>query len=396
MTIEEEKKKKTQTMNRKCRTQTPRLELAMEEEDLDFADGAFLLPVTEADLLMRIREYRRESSLTNDSINSSNDSISGKKWGSFAIKERIGMDSNGNLNWAGSLSRDTEPSKHSGSVDRSLKVERAKSIEPVPPPPKKENTPPKKEPIKQAKFTNSLNKNHIKESLAALKASMSKSVEALDSQQQATAEESAKPSAEQSKQPVEENLVSPQIDKPSGLFIKVSDRESPKPFLTEAQVKELQKMKLKQQTPPPPPPPPSQLKQEKPLPGKLDLSFLEPKLSEEPKKEPIKVSKRLARDSKFDADEEDESTSWSYYNMSYDKSERLAPITREKLKDTILIEGTTLTLECKIDGNPTPRIFWYHNNQIVHGNDGRVKLSHTTDGKLVCTISNANKSDMGK
>jgi len=343
------------------------------------------------------------------SINSNN----GKKWGSFAIKERIEVDSNGNLNRAGSLSRELERPKeikprvkHSESAERSLNTileviapdpKPLEAPKPLPEPPAVTPilppTPPikKKEPLKQPIFSNSLNKNHIKDSIAALKASLNKSTESVNNNlknETKDQKEDPPPTIEQANQ-VDKNKVSLQVDKPSGLFIKISENEPPKPFLTEDQVKEQHKLKLKQNTLPQ-----QQNQLDKKTPGKLDLSIVEPKPNEEIKKEPIKLQKRISN-SKFDS-EEDEPTCWTYYNLNLNNSERLAPIIREKLKDAIMIIGTTLTLECKIEGNPTPRIFWYHDNQIIHGNDGRIKFTQTTDGKLVCTISNANKSDLGK
>jgi hypothetical protein len=46
----------------------PNLKMEMQEEDFDLAEGAFLLPVIDTSLMIRIREYQREASVTNDTI----------------------------------------------------------------------------------------------------------------------------------------------------------------------------------------------------------------------------------------------------------------------------------------------------------------------------------------
>lgn len=49
-----------------------------------------------------------------------------------------------------------------------------------------------------------------------------------------------------------------------------------------------------------------------------------------------------------------------------------APIIREKLKDMYLLVGSRVTFRCRIEGNPTPRSFWYHNDRLIIDNDDRL------------------------
>ncbi len=63
-----------------------------------------------------------------------------------------------------------------------------------------------------------------------------------------------------------------------------------------------------------------------------------------------------------------------------------APIIREKLKDMFLIVGSIVTLRCKIEGNPTPRCFWYHNDRLIIGDDERFKFAQTEDGVITLSI----------
>lgn len=63
-----------------------------------------------------------------------------------------------------------------------------------------------------------------------------------------------------------------------------------------------------------------------------------------------------------------------------------APIIREKLKDMFLIVGSIVTLRCKIEGNPTPRCFWYHNERLIIGDDERFKFAQTEDGVITLSI----------
>lgn len=48
-----------------------------------------------------------------------------------------------------------------------------------------------------------------------------------------------------------------------------------------------------------------------------------------------------------------------------------APIVREKLKDLYLLVGSRVTFRCRIEGNPAPRSFWYHNDRLIIDNDDR-------------------------
>jgi hypothetical protein len=370
----------------------------IQEEDFDLDEDPFLLPVVDSSLLVRIREYKRGFNYENDidnnnnnSTNDNNDSNSGKKWGSFAIKENAKPNENQR---ASSLSKEIKPSnennmKHYESFDRLnsneiLKEEqRSNSDESF-------NKTENESGFKQSnefkvdyKTKLGKNKNSIRDSLEALKASLNKNNETSKPQKkQQSQPEQVKIVETKSKQQITEksqneinkiNL----SDKPSGLFIKISENEPAKPFLTEAQqkLKLQQELEKKQQ---------EQLLKEKNLPGKLDISLYEQNLDKN--KDPLTISKK-------EKSNLDEKVSWPFY--SFDKSERLAPIIREKLKDVFLFVGKTVTLECKIEGNPEPRIFWYHENQIIRGNDGRITTSKTLDGKLILTIENATKNDLG-
>ena len=89
----------------------------------------------------------------------------------------------------------------------------------------------------------------------------------------------------------------------------------------------------------------------------------------------------------------------NFYNQKYDKrthiGEGLAPIIREKLKDMFLIVGSIVTLRCRIEGNPTPRCFWYHNDRLIIGDDDRFKFAQAEDGVITLSIYKARVSDIG-
>lgn len=72
-----------------------------------------------------------------------------------------------------------------------------------------------------------------------------------------------------------------------------------------------------------------------------------------------------------------------------------APLIREKLKDMYLIVGSTVTFRCRVEGNPTPRCFWYHNDRLIIGDDERFKFAQTDDGVITLTIYKARVSDIG-
>jgi serine/threonine protein kinase len=88
-----------------------------------------------------------------------------------------------------------------------------------------------------------------------------------------------------------------------------------------------------------------------------------------------------------------------FVDQKYDKrnkiGEGLAPIIREKLKDTYLIVGSIVTLRCKIEGNPTPRCFWYHNDRLIIGDDDRFKFAQAEDGVTTLSVYKARVSDIG-
>jgi serine/threonine protein kinase len=89
-----------------------------------------------------------------------------------------------------------------------------------------------------------------------------------------------------------------------------------------------------------------------------------------------------------------------FIDYRYDKrqlllGEGLSPIIREKLKDLYLLVGSTVTLRCRIEGQPSPRCFWYHNDRLIIGDDDRYKFSQAEDGSNSLTISKARVSDIG-
>jgi serine/threonine protein kinase len=88
-----------------------------------------------------------------------------------------------------------------------------------------------------------------------------------------------------------------------------------------------------------------------------------------------------------------------FIDQKYDKRNKIgegsAPIIREKLKDTYLIVGSIVTLRCRIEGNPTPRCFWYHNDRLIIGDDDRFKFAQAEDGVTTLSIYKARVSDIG-
>lgn len=62
-----------------------------------------------------------------------------------------------------------------------------------------------------------------------------------------------------------------------------------------------------------------------------------------------------------------------FLDAKYDKrvilGEGSAPIVREKLKDMFLLVGGRVTFRCKIEGNPAPKSFWYHNDRLIIDDD---------------------------
>lgn len=64
-----------------------------------------------------------------------------------------------------------------------------------------------------------------------------------------------------------------------------------------------------------------------------------------------------------------------FLDHKYDRrnilGEGSAPIVREKLKDMYLLVGARVTFRCRIEGNPAPRSFWYHNDRLIIDNDDR-------------------------
>lgn len=88
-----------------------------------------------------------------------------------------------------------------------------------------------------------------------------------------------------------------------------------------------------------------------------------------------------------------------FLDFKYDKrniiGEGSAPIIREKLKDMFLIVGSIVTFRCRIEGNPTPKCFWYHNDRLIIGDDDRFKFAQAEDGVTTLSICRARVSDIG-
>lgn len=72
-----------------------------------------------------------------------------------------------------------------------------------------------------------------------------------------------------------------------------------------------------------------------------------------------------------------------------------APVIREKLKDMFLLVGSIVTFRCRIEGNPMPKCFWYHNDRLIIGDDDRFKFAQTEDGVISLSICKARVNDIG-
>ena len=72
-----------------------------------------------------------------------------------------------------------------------------------------------------------------------------------------------------------------------------------------------------------------------------------------------------------------------------------APLIREKLRDTFLLVGGMCTLRCRVEGQPMPRCYWYHNNRLLVGDDDRIRFAQSDDGVVTLCIAKARVSDIG-
>ena len=68
---------------------------------------------------------------------------------------------------------------------------------------------------------------------------------------------------------------------------------------------------------------------------------------------------------------------------------------KEKLKDSYILVGFSISLRCKIEGNPTPKTVWYFNDRLIIGDDDRLKFAQTEDGVITLSITKARVSDIG-
>lgn len=88
-----------------------------------------------------------------------------------------------------------------------------------------------------------------------------------------------------------------------------------------------------------------------------------------------------------------------FIDSKYDKrnliGEGFAPVIREKLKDMYLLVGSVVTFRCRIEGNPSPKCFWYHNDRLIIGDDDRFKFAQAEDGVITLSVSKARVSDIG-
>jgi len=74
--------------------------------------------------------------------------------------------------------------------------------------------------------------------------------------------------------------------------------------------------------------------------------------------------------------------------------EGFSPIFKEKIKETTIQVGETVTLRCQVVGNPPPKLSWYRNDEVITSG-GRVQIRQTEDGKSSLTIQRARANDVG-
>jgi len=74
--------------------------------------------------------------------------------------------------------------------------------------------------------------------------------------------------------------------------------------------------------------------------------------------------------------------------------EGFSPIFKEKIKETTIQVGETVTLRCQVVGNPAPKLSWYRNDEVITSG-GRIQIRQTEDGKSSLTIQRARANDVG-
>ncbi|XP_066264221.1 striated muscle preferentially expressed protein kinase-like [Branchiostoma lanceolatum] len=66
----------------------------------------------------------------------------------------------------------------------------------------------------------------------------------------------------------------------------------------------------------------------------------------------------------------------------------------QRLQNSAVSEGETATFQCRITGDPRPKVMWFHKKREVAA-ARRVKMSYTEEGVATLVISNASKGDIG-
>ncbi|CAH1249873.1 MYLK3 [Branchiostoma lanceolatum] len=66
----------------------------------------------------------------------------------------------------------------------------------------------------------------------------------------------------------------------------------------------------------------------------------------------------------------------------------------QRLQNSAVSEGETATFQCRITGDPRPKVMWFHKKREVTA-ARRVKMSYTEEGVATLVISNASKGDIG-
>ncbi|XP_073490417.1 striated muscle preferentially expressed protein kinase isoform X2 [Aquarana catesbeiana] len=70
------------------------------------------------------------------------------------------------------------------------------------------------------------------------------------------------------------------------------------------------------------------------------------------------------------------------------------PVFHIKLKDTVILDGDSVTLSCLPAGSPAPRIMWKKDKMVLESG-GHVNIKSSPDGRQVLTITNARQQEAG-
>lgn len=70
------------------------------------------------------------------------------------------------------------------------------------------------------------------------------------------------------------------------------------------------------------------------------------------------------------------------------------PIFKEKIRDKAYNVGDSCTLHVHVIGNPMPAVSWYRNDELLT-DGGRVRTSHTEDGRHSLTVLSTKPNDFG-